>query len=206
MPRKPEYDRNELIDRARDLFWKQGWAGTSMKDLETVLELKPGSFYAAFGSKDALFELALERYAEDGGRRLDILIDELGPMGALQALPFAMIADDEAPAKACMLAKSVLELSGRDHALAEVADRHLNAMEARFTRAFRDAQAAGRINQTLDPSTLARRYQSDLMGLRISAEREGVDARAIAEEISASLTHLTPQTPEDPAQGRADET
>ncbi|MEL7079866.1 MAG: TetR/AcrR family transcriptional regulator, partial [Pseudomonadota bacterium] len=34
MPRKPAYDKNALIDRARDLFWKQGWAGTSLKDLE----------------------------------------------------------------------------------------------------------------------------------------------------------------------------
>ncbi|MEO1734071.1 MAG: helix-turn-helix domain-containing protein, partial [Pseudomonadota bacterium] len=61
MPRKPEYDRDDLIDRARNLFWKRGWAGTSLKDLEAELKLKPGSFYAAFGSKDALFELSLDR-------------------------------------------------------------------------------------------------------------------------------------------------
>ena len=63
MPRKPNYDRNKLIERARDLFWKRGWAGTSLKDLEAVLQMKPGSFYAAFGSKEALFALAMEKYA-----------------------------------------------------------------------------------------------------------------------------------------------
>ena len=66
MPHKPNYDRDELIVRARDLFWKRGWAGTSLKDLEAVLQMKPGSFYAAFGSKEALFALAMEKYATDG--------------------------------------------------------------------------------------------------------------------------------------------
>ncbi|MEM8796308.1 MAG: TetR/AcrR family transcriptional regulator [Pseudomonadota bacterium] len=193
MPRKPEYDRDDLIDRARDLFWKQGWAGTSLKDLERVLNLKPGSFYAAFGSKDALFKLTMDRYVEDGGCSIKTLVEELGPLGALQEFPFRVISDKKAPAKACMLAKSVLELSGRDHALAAVANRHLETMEQHFVQVFQEAQANGQIDKTHDPRALARRYQSDLMGLRISAEREGMDAQAIAQEISESLMRLAPQ-------------
>lgn len=192
MPRKPEYDRDDLIDRARDLFWKQGWAGTSLKDLERVLDLKPGSFYAAFGSKDALFELTMERYVQDGCQRLSSLVEELGPLEALQELPFRVISTMNAPAKACMLAKSVLELSGRDHALAAVANRHLETMEKQFAQVFRKAQSEGQLDNLLDPCQLARRYQSDLMGLRISAEREGVDAHAIAKEISENLARRAP--------------
>ena len=190
MPRKPEYDREELIDRARDLFWKQGWAGTSLKDLERVLKLKPGSFYAAFGSKDALFELALDRYLEDGEARLNALFEELGAFGALRAFPHRVISSATAPAKACMLAKSVLELSGHDHALAAVADRHLDAMERQFAALFAEAQAQGDISAVHDPKALARRYQSDLMGLRISAERAGVDGDALADEMAAGLARL----------------
>ena len=192
LPRKPEYDRDELIDRARDLFWKQGWAGTSLKDLENVLKLKPGSFYAAFGSKDALFALAMDRYVADGARRIQRLVAEHGPLGALQAFPFKVISRIDAPAKACMLSKTVLEMSGRNHELAGVANRHLQTMEAHFAQAFTDAQALGEIAAVHDPQTLARRYQSDLMGLRISAERDGVDAHAIAQEIADSLGRLAP--------------
>ena len=91
MPRLPQYDKDELIDRARDLFWRQGWAGTSLKDLEAVLQMKPGSFYAAFGSKDALFELALDRYASDGAARFKALAAAHGPLGALQRYPAFVI-------------------------------------------------------------------------------------------------------------------
>lgn len=190
MPRKPEYDREVLIDKARDLFWRQGWAGTSLKDLERVLRLKPGSFYAAFGSKDALFELAMERYAETGQARFASLVAERGPLEALCAFPALVVSTPEAPAKACMLAKSVLELSGRDHALTRVANQLLEEMEVAFLRAFIAAQKTGEIGATHDPKALARRYQSDLMGLRLSAERDGIDAQAIAAEIAAGLRRL----------------
>lgn len=190
MPRKPEYDRNELIERARDLFWQRGWAGTSLKNLEVVLQMKPGSFYAAFGSKDALFELALDKYAQDGIERLKALAAKLGPIKALQRFPGMVIENDDAPAKACMLAKTVLELHARDHPLADRANLHLLTMEGQFAELFQKAQSAGYIDKALDPKVLARRYQSDLLGLRVSAERKGVDAKAIAIEIADGLSSI----------------
>lgn len=190
MPRKPSYDRDELIERARDLFWKRGWAGTSLKDLEAVLQMKPGSFYAAFGSKEALFKLALEKYATDGRERLKALAQEHGPIKALQKFPRMVIENDAAPAKACMLSKTLLELHAHGHSLAHDANLHLLKMETHFADLFQQAQSAGDIKSAHDPRALARRYQSDLLGLRVSAEREGVDAKAIAEEIASGLTRL----------------
>ncbi|WP_299720307.1 TetR/AcrR family transcriptional regulator [uncultured Tateyamaria sp.] len=190
MPRKPNYDRDELIERARDLFWKRGWAGTSLKDLEVVLQMKPGSFYAAFGSKDALFSLAMEKYATDGWERLKALEQEHGPIKALQCFPKMVVENDAAPAKACMLSKTLLELHAHSHPLAQDANLHLLKMEGHFAELFRLAQSTGDIDRSHDPQVLARRYQSDLLGLRVSAEREGVDAKAIAAEIADGLTRL----------------
>ncbi|MEM8980896.1 MAG: TetR/AcrR family transcriptional regulator [Pseudomonadota bacterium] len=190
MPRKPNFDRDELIERARDLFWKRGWAGTSLKDLEAGLQMKPGSFYAAFGSKDALFALALEKYASDGRERLKALAEELGPLKALQSFPKMVVETIDAPAKACMLSKTLLELRAHQHPLEQDANRHLLKMEAQFAELFEQAQARGDIAPALNPQRLARRYQSDLLGLRVSAEREGVDAMAIADEIAEGLAWL----------------
>jgi len=190
MPRKPSYDRNDLIDRARDLFWKRGWAGTSLKDLESSLKMNPGSFYAAFGSKDALFEMALDKYAADGTDRLTALAHEFGALGALQRFPKLAINTATAPAKACMLSKTLLELQAQRHPLAERANQHLLKMEQRFAELFIQAQTEGAISANHDPHNLARRYQSDVLGLRVSAERNGVNAQAIADEIADSLARL----------------
>ncbi|MCY4179526.1 MAG: TetR/AcrR family transcriptional regulator [Litoreibacter sp.] len=191
MPRRPEYDREDLIERARDLFWAQGWAGTSLKDLEGVLKMKPGSFYAAFGSKDALYELTLERYVRDGLARLKALAAKHGPLEALQIFPRIVIEGGHTPARACMLSKTLLELQPRSHPLAETANKHLKSMEAAFADLIVLAQAEGQVAPHHDAYALARRYQSDLMGLRISSERDGVDAKAIAAEISESLAKLS---------------
>jgi AcrR family transcriptional regulator len=190
MPRKPNYDRDDLIERARDLFWKRGWAGTSLKDLEAVLQMKPGSFYAAFGSKDSLFALAMEKYASDGRARLRALAEEQGPLKALQQFPAMVVENEAAPAKACMLSKTLLELQAHDHPLANDANQHLLKMETQFANLFRQAQSAGDIDRSHDPEVLARRYQSDLLGLRVSAERDGIDAKAIAKEIADGLLRL----------------
>ena len=190
MPRKPNYNKDELIERARDLFWQRGWAGTSLKDLEAVLQMKPGSFYAAFGSKDALFKLAMEKYAADGRACLSSLAEAHGPLKALQQFPQMAIDNDKASTKACMLSKTLLELQAQKHPLAQDANQLLLNMERQFASLFERAQAAGDITRTQTPEALARRYQSDLLGLRVSAERDGVDAKAIAAEIAEGLTHL----------------
>lgn len=188
MPRKPSYDRDELIDRARDLFWERGWSGTSLKDLEAVLKMKPGSFYAAFGSKEALFALALDKYAQDARDGLEHLAQKHGPRGALEQLPKKIAENDAAPAKACMLSKTLLELSGHDHPLADLANQHLLTMENQIADLFELAQLQGEIEEHLDPKILALRYQSDLLGLRVSAERDCIDVAAIAAEIARSLS------------------
>lgn len=161
-----------------------------MKDLEATLGLKPGSFYAAFGSKEKLFDLALERYSKDSSERLGRLCEEFGPLKALQALPSLIIGLEDSPAKACMLSKTLLELQAQDHPLAEKAAHYLNRMEDQFTSLFEQAQVTGEIGSSRDPRQLASKYQSDLLGLRLSAERDGVNVRGIALDIAESLERL----------------
>ena len=187
MPRTASFDRDVLIANAREIFWKKGWAGTSMKDLEKGLGLHPGSFYAAFGSKDALYELALDRYVEEGQARLDQLVQTHGALGALKAYLRSVVEDSAMPVRACMLSKTLLELSGQDNPLTAKARQHMATMEARFAALFAQAQREGGINTDVSPEKRARRFQSDLMGLRVSAERGDVDALELADEIAADL-------------------
>ena len=64
MPRPARHDRQQALDRAVDLFWERGYHATSMKHIEQALDMRPGSLYATFGSKEGLFSEVLNRYAE----------------------------------------------------------------------------------------------------------------------------------------------
>ncbi|UZD90379.1 TetR/AcrR family transcriptional regulator [Cognatishimia activa] len=191
MPRTAQFDRNDIVSRAQSLFWQRGWAGTSMKDIERVLGIRPGSFYAAFGSKEALYAETLDLYAERGTARLRALADDLGPIGALKAyvLGFADRENSDR-AKACMLVKTLLEVQGLQEALSDKAHSLLDQMEKQFEALFVAAQDANEIAAHYDPASLARRYQSDLIGLRASLERKSVDVEALAQEIAGELDQL----------------
>lgn len=59
-----------MLDAATCLFWERGYEGTSIKDLIDAMGMSPPSVYAAFGSKEALYDRVLDRYAETFGQML----------------------------------------------------------------------------------------------------------------------------------------
>ena len=70
MARHARYDRKTALEKAVGLFWEKGYHGSSMKQIEQALDIRQGSLYAPFGSKDGLFSEALAASADKGGREL----------------------------------------------------------------------------------------------------------------------------------------
>src|SRR5713101_1437080 len=58
------FDVDEALDQALNVFWRQGYEGTSLPDLTRAMGINRPSLYAAFGNKESLFRKALARYAE----------------------------------------------------------------------------------------------------------------------------------------------
>lgn len=64
MGRKKTYDRNEVLSRAMDLFWKRGFEGAHLGELVEATGLNRFGLYKEFGGKEGLFEEALRSYLE----------------------------------------------------------------------------------------------------------------------------------------------
>jgi len=62
MGRHREFDVDEALDAALDVFWRKGYEGASYTDLTQATGVERPALYAAFGNKEALFGLALARY------------------------------------------------------------------------------------------------------------------------------------------------
>lgn len=190
MPRSATHDRDVAINRALRLFWKQGYHGTSMKDIERALDMRPGSIYAAFGSKDGLFVSALDRYGTEMGREFAEVMGGAGsPVAGIRCYLrtvaracAASSADDDAegawPTPGCMLVKTLLELHDDDGQLHARAQRVLAEVEMILTARLTEAKARGELRSEAVPRRVARLVQAQIMGLRVFAERE-VDARAV---------------------------
>jgi len=61
--RPREFDHDDVLRIAFEQFWRKGVRGTSLSDIARDAGVQRGSLYNAFGSKEALFLQAYERYA-----------------------------------------------------------------------------------------------------------------------------------------------
>lgn len=64
MPRKREFNEEQVLDAAMRLFWAKGYPGTSMQDVVDATGLQGPSIYNAYGNKRSLFRVVLARYSE----------------------------------------------------------------------------------------------------------------------------------------------
>jgi len=63
--RPREFDHDDVLRVAFEQFWRKGVRGTSLSDIARDAGVQRGSLYNAFGSKEALFLAAYERYARE---------------------------------------------------------------------------------------------------------------------------------------------
>ncbi|MEQ8779996.1 MAG: TetR/AcrR family transcriptional regulator [Roseibium album] len=87
--RRRSFDKDKVLDTLMTVFWRQGYAGTSMSDLTDATDLTKPSLYSAFGNKEAMYSAALGCYLDiqsktvfsvlqdDGRSLLDVLADFL---------------------------------------------------------------------------------------------------------------------------------
>lgn len=195
MGRTATYDRDAVLKSAMELFWARGYHTTSLKDLERALDMRPGSIYAAFGSKEALFRAALDRYATAGRSALeDTMAQASSPIAGLAAHVRMLggIVRAAAPSRACMLVKTLLETSEDEPELRRSVEDMMRQTESAFAEAFRVARDAGEIASDADPERLAARLQAAIFGLRAYAQRSDAADKVerIAEDIARDVEAL----------------
>ena len=65
MARTLAFDRAQVINGARTVFWSKGFEAASIPELEDATGLSRSSIYNSFGSKRGLFDAAVESYLEE---------------------------------------------------------------------------------------------------------------------------------------------
>lgn len=81
--RPRSFDSDEVLDKARAVFWNLGYAATSLDDLAAATGLNRPSLYAAFGDKHALYLAALDRSSREGIASLSGALQAEAPLRAI---------------------------------------------------------------------------------------------------------------------------
>ncbi|MDO6513082.1 MULTISPECIES: TetR/AcrR family transcriptional regulator [unclassified Neptuniibacter] len=164
-----KHDREVVIQKATNLFWEKGFHATSMRNLQDHIDMRPGSIYAAFGSKEGLFKEALKCYTDANIRHMQKCQEQTSsPLEALKLFIRSIVKrqQDDAPSEVCMLVKTVSELTEDNAELLAESKRLLNMMEDGLEAVIICAQDAGEISSSSDTRRLAQFLQIQLIGLR----------------------------------------
>ncbi len=131
---KAKFNREEVIDKAIDLFWQHGYSASSMQQVVQATGLKPGSIYLAFENKEGLFREALERYAQKSIARTRKILDSAPSVqaGICQLFEDNIQQSSKEDYCSCFLVKTRLELAAEGNDLHNLASEKLEMMEALF--------------------------------------------------------------------------
>lgn len=171
MARTKEFIEEDVLERALDLFWRQGYEATSIRDLTAELGISSSSLYASFGDKRAIFLQALAHYREqelvavraqlaNDGPYLETLRRFLAPV-----IETARAGNDRGTS---FTLSAAVEL-GHDPAVIAQLREHLADLSDILAEYLFAGQAHGEIDDRFAPDDLARYFLHGLHSLGMAA-------------------------------------
>lgn len=140
MARPRTFDMEVVQDGLLDAFWVGGFQGTSLPDLTAATGLRPGSLYAAFGSKDEMFRLALRRYAKWLVGQLPVEMRGLPGIEAILNTTVRLTVDDQAR-RGCPMLNAIPAADELSEKTSRTLGNGLSWMRRLFRERLQEAQA-----------------------------------------------------------------
>jgi len=172
MGRPKGFDREEVLDRAIEVFSRKGYEAASVQDLVTATKVNRFSLYDTFGDKHRLFLEALDRYQAKRRAHTTALLGQPGPRLPLIRHYFEQIWEDSTSERqlGCLMTNATVELARTDPETAQRAAHHFALLEEIFTTKLQEAEAGGEIPKGKNLKAIARFLLNNARGLRIVAK------------------------------------
>lgn len=194
MARPLQFDRQQALNAAMQVFWLQGYSASSLQLLLDAMHINRGSLYAAFGNKAGLFTEVIDHYQRDmQGIVFELLANNDNPAQGIRdvfEITLFMLNQDER-AMGCLLVNTVNELSPIDADLRDCASEKLSLVERAFIEACERAQAHKQMSTTLSADEAGKTIMTCMIGLRVQSRR-GIAESHLRQSITPLLNLLMP--------------
>lgn len=186
--RPRQYDEGRVLGQAAQLFRERGFHSTSTQALSKAMGMGEQSIFNAFGSKEKLFERALQHYCNESEAALQELTIAGASREAIEAI-FSMVVDAaRCDTPACLVMQTCVTFGADDTGVARKAAAHIRKIEKYLHKAVLNAVEKGE-SHCDDPRTVARFLNMSLQGLSVMA-RSGTSKKALRAIADLSLEVL----------------
>jgi AcrR family transcriptional regulator len=188
--RPRSFCKEEALDRAMTVFWRNGYEGASLTHLTEAMGINSPSLYACFGSKEGLFKAVLERYDE---RRNTFMTQvTAAPTAAAVAETFLYGVAEFVAGTGGKNPPGCLMLQGGiscgDAEIPDMLAKHRAEKEAMLRARFEQARKCGDLAKNSDPAALARYLSVMANGICVQAAA-GASAKELREVATIALAN-----------------
>ncbi|WP_413507755.1 TetR/AcrR family transcriptional regulator [Serratia proteamaculans] len=190
--RPREFDREQALLKARDLFWRQGYEGTSLSDLVAELGIASARIYKAFGSKELLFREAVASYeSHEGGFADRAFSEESSVRVAIKRLlnDAVMLYSRADLPQGCMVVSSAASVSDENNGIKDWLAEHRLQRTQGIIDQLRAAVTTGELPPQTDADALGDYFAAFLHGLSVQA-RDGVSRPRLEAAVKIALLAL----------------
>ena len=171
MARPKEFDPDTALSAAVQVFWRNGYDGTSMDSLMAGMHVGRQSLYDTFGDKRELYLKSLEAYRESTQSAMRRMFASGRPVRDCFAAMLLGICNESRAdhERGCLLLSASVERNLDDKQVTALVRRNQAEVEALFEDALRRARQSGEIGPHKDPKALASFFLATVQGMRSSA-------------------------------------
>jgi AcrR family transcriptional regulator len=171
MGRPRGFAENEALDAAMTVFWDKGYEGSTLADLTEAMRINRSSMYATFGDKEALFRLAIARYAEGPAAYVREALEQPTVRSVVEALlrgALGLLTDPSHP-RGCLSVQGALACGSDAEPMKQAMIESRKQGEADIQKRLQRARKEGDLANDVDPGDLARYISTVLTGLAVQA-------------------------------------
>lgn len=188
--RPREFDRDEALQRAMQLFWAQGYEGTTLADLQKAMgDITPPSFYAAFGSKEKLFREAVELYKKtQGAPVVKALLEGSTARASFEAMLRAAAENvcGQSNPRGCLMALGGINCARANNGVEDFLREQRAIREKVIRQRLRRGIADGDLLKATDINALASFYTSVVDGMAIQS-RDGASRKTLNAIVDCAM-------------------
>jgi len=167
-----QFNQEQALDKALDVFWNKGFEATSMQDLINQMGINRASLYQTFGNKYDLFIASLDRYIEINRQQIHETLKASGsPLDNLYQLFLHFIRQAENKQQSgCFINNTAVELGPHDAQVAEKIRQFWKQLEHMIIDALNRAIEKNQLPSGTDTKRLASLLNINLQGLVIKSK------------------------------------
>ncbi|MDX6406375.1 MAG: TetR/AcrR family transcriptional regulator, transcriptional repressor for nem operon [Blastocatellia bacterium] len=188
MGRQKEFDREEALHKAMEVFWTRGYGASSIQDLVKHMSINRQSLYDTFGDKHALYLQALDRYREVESHKIIELLERPGSVKRnLRQLFETAIEKALSERRGCFMGNAMSELAGRCKDTAARTCGNMGAAHEAFYRALLRGKKEGELKRIRDARAVAHFLYSSLQGLVLTGKATQ-DRKTLKDIVTVTLS------------------